>query len=601
MVAESDGAVSGRLAGRPTIGVLVDWLKDLYQSAVFDGLVDAARSRDVNLTVFAGGRLGAPANDGVHRNFVFDLCTARNVDGVVIMAGAIGNYLGTSAVQALARRLSPLPLVSLALALPDVPSVLLDEGPGMRQALEHMVVRHGCRRIAFIRGPSVNAEAERRFALYRGVLEAHGLALDPGLICEGTFNNDAGAAAIETLIDERHADFDAVIACNDIMALAAMAALQERGIDVPSDVAVIGFDDLEAARFAAPPLTTVRQPLYQQGATALDLVLAQLQEQQVAAETLTPTELVVRQSCGCLSGMARPGRSGPITRTATAIDALLTDRREALREQMVQSVHGADAALPAGWEGQLLDAFEGELRGAGSGLFSATLEGLLGAVARAGDDVAAWHGLVSALRRLVLPALTGEPARWLLAEDLWHEARIAIGTFAESARAQHRLRMQALARALAESSATLLSIHEVRPLLRALADQLPRLGIPGAWLALFDGTEHQPGASARLALAYDEAAGAGGGTAATLPADDAATFATAELLPDAVRPSNRRLILAVEPLFFNARPLGYLVLEIGPRDGLVYVTLAEQVSSALEGVRLQNEIVQRPTRAREAP
>jgi hypothetical protein len=138
----------------------------------------------------------------------------------------------------------------------------------------------------------------------------------------------------------------------------------------------------------------------------------------------------------------------------------------------------------------------------------------------------------------------------------------------------------------------------VRPLLRALADQFPRLGIPGAWLALFDATEQQPGATARLALAYDQAAGAEGGAAATLPVDDAATlFATADLIPDAFRPQDRRLVLAVEPLFFNARPLGYLVLELGPRDGLVYVTLAEQVSSALEGARLQDAIVNRSTRA----
>src|SRR4029079_18568559 len=114
---------SGRSGGRPTVGVLVDWLKDLYQSAVFASLVDAARTRDVNLTVFAGGILGAPANEGVYRNFVFDLCTARNVDGVVLMAGAIGNHLGAPAVEALARRLSPMPMVSLALALPGVPSV----------------------------------------------------------------------------------------------------------------------------------------------------------------------------------------------------------------------------------------------------------------------------------------------------------------------------------------------------------------------------------------------------------------------------------------------------------------------------------------------
>jgi hypothetical protein len=386
------------------------------------------------------------------------------------------------------------------------------------------------------------------------------------------------------LIDERHVQFDAVVACNDIMALAAMAALQERGVDVPSDIAVIGFDDLEVARFAAPALTTVRQPLYQQGATAIEVVLAQIEGHRFAAQTVTATELVIRQSCGCLSGAARPGRSGPITRTATAIDTLLSEHGEALRRQMTHSVHGADAALAAGWDDQLLEAFAAELRGAGVGLFSATLDGLLATVARAGDDVAAWHGLVSALRRLLLPALTGQPARWLLAEDLWHEARTSIGTFAESAQAQRRLNIEGLARTLAESSATLLAIHDVPQLLRALADQLPRLGIPGAWLALFDGAQHQPAVSARLALAYDGSAP--NGMAVVLPENDAAAFTTEDLLPAAVRPANRRLAVAVEPLFFNARPLGFLVLELGPREGLVYVSLAEQVSSALEGARL---------------
>ncbi|HET6147872.1 MAG TPA: substrate-binding domain-containing protein [Polyangia bacterium] len=586
---------SGQPAGRPTIGVLVDSVKDMYQSALFAGLVDAARTRDVNLTVFAGGILGAPANEGVYRNFVFDLCTARNVDGVVLVAGAIGNHLGAPAVEALARRLSPLPLASLALALPGIPSVLLDEEAGMRQALEHLVVRHGCRRIAFIRGPSVNAEAERRYALYRAVLEEQGVALDPALICDGTFNKGAGAAAIKTLLDDRGADFDAVVASNDIMAMAAMAALQERGIEVPSDVAVIGFDDLEAARFAAPPLTTVRQPLNQQVATALDLVLAQIAGQQPPEQTLTAAELVVRRSCGCLSGsgssLPRPGRSGPVTRTAMTVDTLLSEHGDALRAQMVQSVHGADAALAAGWDAQLLGAFQAELRGASAGLFSAMLDGLLTAAARAGDDVAAWNGVVSTLRRLVLPALTGDPSRWLLAEDLWHEARVSIGTFAEGAQAQHRLNLQSLARSLAESSATLLAIHDVPLLLRALADQFPRLDIPGAWVALFEDAGRQ---SARLALAYDELDPSG--KPVSLPERDPPPFTAEELIPAAARPLGRRLSVAVEPLFFNARPLGFLVLELGPQEGLLYASLAEQVSSALEGARLLAQLGDRSTR-----
>ncbi len=578
------GPASPRPNRRPTVAVLVDWLKDLYQSEVLDGLVAAARNRDVNLTVFAGGLLGAPAGEGTYRNFLFELCTARSVDGVVVMAGAIGNHLGSLAVDALARRLSPLPMVSLAVALPGVASVLLDEGPGMRQALEHLVVRHGCRRIAYIRGPSVNAEAERRFALYQSVLEQHGLALDAALVCAGTFHEGAGTAAVAALVDQRRVDFDAVVACNDLMALAAMTALQERGISVPSDVAVLGFDDLEAARFATPALTTVRQPLRQQGATALDLVLAQIDGQPCPAQTVTATELVVRQSCGCISNVGRPGRSGPVTRTATGIDALIAEHGDALRRQMAQALRGADAALPPDWDSQLLQAFHADLRGAGAGVFSATLEGLLAAAVRAGGDIAAWQSVVSTLRRLLLPALTGDPTRWLLAEDLWHEARVSIGTFTEAAQAQQRLQLDALARALAESSATLLGTRDLPALLRALAEQLPRLGIPGAWLALFSDGDRQ---AARLVLAYDQSAPNGATT--SLPSPETPPVAADELVLTAVRALDRRLTLVVEPLFFNARALGFLILELGPGEGLVYGSLAEQMSSALHGALLAQE------------
>jgi len=576
---------------RPRVGVLVDWLKDSYQNAIVSGLLEAARTRDVDLFIFAGGVLGAPAADGVHRNFVFDLPGPDNIDGLVVLGGAIGNQLGPAAVESLLRRWAPLPMASIALAMPGVPSLLVDEAPGMRQALHHLVARHGCRRIAFIRGPAVNTEAERRYALYRAVLAEHDLRLDPDLVCDGTFHKTAGAAAIRTLVDERKVDFDAVVGCNDYMALAAITALQERGIKVPSDVAVIGFDDLEDARFATPPLTTVRQPLYQQGEAALDLVIAQLDQRRVAAETLIATELVTRQSCGCFSGLARPGRAGPVTSTSTAIDSLLAEHGEALREQMVQAVHGAAAALGSGWDRQVLDAFEAELRGAGAGLYATTLDHLLGEVVAAGDDVAAWQGLVSALRRLLLPALASDPLRWVQAEDLWHEARILIADLAERAQAQYRLRGERLARALTESSANLLATQKLPALLPAIAEQLPRLGIAGAWLVLFEG-EARPAQRARLSLAYDEAAP--GATAASVGTGP--LLESGELIPAAARPAGRRLAVVVEPLFFHEQALGFLALEIGPREGLVYESLGEQVSSALQGARLVEKLVDEATR-----
>ena len=400
------------------------------------------------------------------------------------------------------------------------------------------------------------------------------------------------------LVDERKVQFDGLVAANDYMALGAIPALQERDLQVPSDVAVIGFDDIEDARFSTPPLTTARQPLFQQGEAALDLVLAQIEGAEVAPRTTAATELVVRLSCGCLSGLTRPGRVGTVTPTRTAIESLLVEHGDDVARQMARAVHGADTSLPEGWDRQLLDAFEAELRGAGAGLFASTLDRLLTSVAVAGDDVGAWQNLVSALRKLLLPALPNEHLRWVQAEDLWHEARILIGELAERAQAQHRLHNERLANALTESGATLLATQQVTALTGAVAHQLPRLAIPSGWMALYESADGPKTADspARVVLAYDaepvldKAAGRRHrrGNGAIKPAVD--------LIPAMFEMLGRRASIVVEPLFFHERPLGCLMLEMGPREGMVYESLAEQVSSALEGARLVDRLVDEATR-----
>jgi DNA-binding LacI/PurR family transcriptional regulator/serine phosphatase RsbU (regulator of sigma subunit) len=612
----SEGSVAAEGSKRPRVAVLVDSLRNSYQTTIIAGLSDAAARREVDLVVFAGGVLGAPGNVGVNRNFGFDLCDPAAFEGAVILGGALGNELGQSAIAAVCARFGALPLVSVAASAPGVPTLAVDEESGMRQALDHLVARHGFRRIAFVRGPTVNPEAERRFGVYRAVLEERGIGFDPGLVCVGTFERAAGEAAVATLIDDRKLDFDALVAANDYMALGAIPALEARGLQVPSDVAVVGFDDVEDARFSTPPLTTVRQPLYQQGEAALDLVLAKLSGREIALETAAPTELVVRQSCGCLSGLARPGRAGPVTMTATVIETLLAEHGEELRKHVARAVHGAETALPAGWDRQLLDAFGAELRGAGAGLFTATLDRMLVNVATSGDDVAAWQKMISALRKLLLPALPNEPLRWVQAEDLWHEARILIGDLAERAQAQHRLYSERLARVLTESGARLLATQEIPALAAAVVGQLPRLGIPGAFMALAPATgapaEEAAKKAAKEAAEAEEAddapAARGWATVRPLIAYDVeqpaevappplpATLAVSEILPLMWSGLGRRSAVVVEPLFFHERAQGCLLLEMGPREGFVYEALAEQVSSALEGARLTARLVEEATR-----
>src|SRR5262249_2462 len=160
-------------------------LRNSYQTTIIAGLSDAAARREVDLVVFAGGVLGAPDNVGVNRNFAFDLCDPAGFDGAVILGGALGNQLGPSAVAAVCARFGARAVGGGGGSAAGVPAVSVDEDSGMRQALDHLVTRHGFRRIAFVRGPTVNPEAERRFGVYRAVLEERGIGFDADLVCVG--------------------------------------------------------------------------------------------------------------------------------------------------------------------------------------------------------------------------------------------------------------------------------------------------------------------------------------------------------------------------------------------------------------------------------
>jgi diguanylate cyclase (GGDEF)-like protein len=295
---------------RPTIGLLVDWLEDRYQNTVISGVMDAALEHDVNLICFAGGGLDSPLHFGKQRNRIFDLVGPKCVDALLLMSGTLANYIGPAAMARYCKRFSPLPTCSIAVALEGIPSILVDNATGMRQAVVHLITVHGCRRIAFIRGPEVNEEAELRFRVYCDVLREYGLPLKKEFVVSGDFQRSAGVEAVSVLFDSSREKPDAVVAADDYMALGVMDSLPARGLRVPEDVAVVGFDDVEEARFAEPPLTTVHQPLYEKGRFAMETILAMLRNERVAERLVMHTDLVTRTSCGCEKPASVPPGSG---------------------------------------------------------------------------------------------------------------------------------------------------------------------------------------------------------------------------------------------------------------------------------------------------
>jgi len=562
----------------------VDWLEDDYQNAVLCGVLDAARDHDANVVCFAGGVLDSPTRLGRQRNAIYELVGPQNVDGLVVMAGTIGNHVGPEALAAFLERFRPLPMCSVAMPIPGVPSVLVDNATGMREALVHLLDHHRAERVACIRGPEANPEAAGRYGVYCDVLSERRLPIEPALTVVGDFQQASGAAAIDLLLGERGLRPDAIVAINDDMALGALQALRARGLRVPRDVALVGFDDVDAAEFSNPPLTTVRQPLREQGARAAEMVLAQLRGEAVDERVTLHTELVVRHSCGCFgrpnvasgSAFPAPGDEPP---------ALVLERlRERLTSALTRLIATPGPGVEPGWAERLTEHLLEELGGGAEGRFVVGLDELLERVRQDEGDLSVWHRVIDAVRRELLSRVAERGARARV-EDLCHEARRVLARALERHQATLRLRAERWARTLSRTGEALITSFDVVTLVQAVAQQLPRLEIPTAFLALY-----QPGPAtprrARLVLAH------GGATAA--PADAAAAdYPCSDLVPRGLLPTDRRCAYVVEPLFFRDEQLGFALFEIGPSDGVVYEALRDELSAALKGALLVREGVQK--------
>ncbi|MFH9817477.1 LacI family DNA-binding transcriptional regulator [Streptomyces sp. NPDC017230] len=174
-----------------------------------------------------------------------------------------------------------------------IPLVDCDNRGGARDAVRHLVGL-GREHIAHISGPRDQTSAMDRIHGYRDVL----VDADPLLLCEGDFTEEGGARAMGELLDRRPG-IDAVFAANDTMALGALRTLRERGMRVPEDVAVVGFDDMASVvRAAEPALTTVRQDIEGMGRIMVKLLMRLLDApgEEVPASVITRTTLVRRAS-----------------------------------------------------------------------------------------------------------------------------------------------------------------------------------------------------------------------------------------------------------------------------------------------------------------
>ncbi len=527
------------------IGVLTAQLDDAYQIAVWRGIESRARQRGIGVVCFVGHRIDSPVRTEAAANVAFRIADRRSIDALIVVSSAIATFLDSAAVERLFSSRRGLPQVSVGLKVPGFPSVTVDGSDGMAALVGHLAREHGRRRFAVIGGPASHPEAEDRWRAARSALEEARVPIDERLVVRGTFLPDSGLLAAERLLESGLA-FDALVCMNDRMALGALQALRRRGVAVPEEVALVGFDGIEEGRFVTPPLTTVLQPLQEMGAAAVDLALQALEGGKPADLHLAAAP-VIRQSCGC------PPRLGR--------DPQITD----LPPQAAPEDRAAIAVL-----GEL--ASRGDAEG-----FIARLNKALAACTHEGGDPEKWNDYLFVIRNR-LPAGAGLPA------DLFEFARMLVGEVEARQQAARRVAAERRLATLRAIGASLAGAFEMPVMLESLQAGLARLGIGGGYLALF---QDRDALWSRLVLAPGQA-GERRGTAGS--GRQGRKFRTSRLLPAAAGGEWRRERWVLEPLVFQDEPLGYLLFPGGAEEPAVYDSLPEQVASSLKGALLLDQV-----------
>jgi len=370
------GSAGSSPVSAPTIAVLSSWFGGVYFGGILSGIaeaVQAAGGRVLAVQTLEAGTYGTDL--AAPPDFRLPVGWDRAAGFVVVLNAVDREYL-----TALRGAGKPVVLISNVVEGFPAPVVLPDNRMGTRSAVEHLL-DHGHRHIAFAGFP-VQSDLAERYDSYRQTLQDHGITPDPALFYDTGNSQQSGGEVAAAAMLAAGLPSTAVVCGNDNNALGLMRALQHAGVRLPGDQAIVGFDDVNAAVYLSPSLTSVRQPLEGVGRRAVELLLDELAGRPVDHGLhYAPTTLITRESCGCPSrltldesapagglpegGTAVPARDELLARIVAAFDAVgrqvpgqvVRAAVDAVCDALDAAAEGRPAAGPARWQGPFEDLY----------------------------------------------------------------------------------------------------------------------------------------------------------------------------------------------------------------------------------------------------
>ncbi len=566
---------------RHTVGFLTTQLFDEYSVSIWSAIVKAAEEHDIDVVCFIGGAIKDELYFEYQRNPIYGLINKKKIDGLILVANEISQFVGLEKLKKFVKRFSPIPVVNIGVDIENIPCVLVDNKTGMKNLIIHLIEVHGYKNIAFICGPQNSQEALLRYEAYKEVLKEYNINFNKDLVIDGDFQDGSYAKGFTHFINKK-LKYDVIVSSNDYMAIRIMNEIKEHNLKVPDDVAVTGFDFNEQSKSVIPKLTTVSQPKYDIGITAFNTLLSILNNKKVPEKQILPTKLIIQQSCGCTK-IFEPAVYSKLPKKPSKNQSFSHEEKKLIinviqHEIGINCVRLLTKEKRTEYAEDIIDAILTNVKEKSDTNFFNKLQKIVMQGLKEGLDAYSWYKIISKIFDTLYNYINKKDIRFL--EKLYNISLVSIGDMVDYLRSHLEVKYRNRFLVLYEITERLISIFDLNILINAISEVFPRLGIDNYYVCIYANKQNKR-ENAKL-LFYKNKDNA-------IPFESQICKAD-ELMVNILATIKKRISYIVMALFYKDIQIGFILYEISNMDGAIYESLSVQLSSALRSIELMNEI-----------
>jgi signal transduction histidine kinase/DNA-binding LacI/PurR family transcriptional regulator len=575
-----------------TIAVVFPFFWSDSSIKLYHGIRDAAEIYRINL-LFIQGYYSSQSDDKKTTepsfeepgNIVYKLVSRHSVDGLIIVTGGLKRHSDKLDLIRYCKVFEPIPGISIGSEIENIPNIVINSTNAVKTIMRHLIEVHGKKRIAFIRGPHDQTDSIERMEAYRSSLNEYGIEYSDLLVsANGVWNKDLAYTATLELMALNKNCIDAILCANDCDANCAIAALRTLNINIPEDVAVIGFNNDFIAEATTPSITSIDQNLYGRGQLAIKILSDHINGIHLSSDYKVDAPVIIRQSCGCLARAAKAVETTYITRRDSpvkTIDVLdMAAIRDQLKERVFETLYTPRNDKTLNWCKTVVDTFITTISDTAKNDFLLVFNEIIHQYVNNGFDITHWHDALSVLD-LSLEYFTDRDS-FTARRTLLHKARIHLSETNEQIQKSSLIQMEERNAAIYALNQSLKTTIELNRILDLLVCDFPKIGIQSCYLVLYEDPE-KPLEYSKLMLAYNRTG------RLTIPSGGV-RFSSMQILPEEFISLSQHKSLILEPLFHGCNQIGFILFELGRKDTGFYESFPAELSAALWSSQLKSTI-----------